>query len=215
MTPVLALRRLDAIRRERAAYGLRLQRDAQGRPRIALWGDTGFFLDPSADRIRDLDADPAIAQALEVAECCPDGRAALDRDGALHLATLDADGPQAARLLRRVGRVDVRLPNRGPGFGGACPMPRDGRALLLLPGPDAPALSGHRVLAFAARATAAGFPPTEPSAIQGLRTGLLVLRREGRVCLLPIEDGDLRIASWPLHPSARQREAEDQDDRAA
>ena len=215
MNPIFALRRLDVLRRKLAAHGLRLQRDAQGRPRLVLWDDERSFIDPHAHRIRDAEVDPAIADILEIAECCPDGHTALDHNGTLHLVTLDADGPQAARPLGRFARFDVRLPNRGPGFGGVCLMPRDGHALLLLPGDDAPAPSGHRILAFAVRAIAAGFPPTEPTKIQGLRTGLLVLRRENRICLLPIEDSDLRIASWPLHSSVRQREGGDQDDRAA
>ncbi len=146
--PILALRHFDARLREHAAYGLRLQCDAQGRTRLVLWSDARFFTNPSADKIRNAKVAPTIADALETAACCRDGRATLDRDGALHLATLDAGGPQAARLPGRVSRVDVRLPNRGLGFGEACPRPPDGRALLLLPGQNAPALSGHRVLAF-------------------------------------------------------------------
>jgi hypothetical protein len=149
-----------------------------------------------------------LADALDVGEACSDGTAAIDRAGALHLDTFDATGPQAARALERIGRLDVRLPNRGPGFGGACPLPMDGCALVLLPGPDAPPISRHRILDAAARVVAAGFPPTPPMPVSGLCSGLLVLRRLGRIVLCSFDDGGSRMASWPLHPSVLQREAD-------
>lgn len=209
MSPLAALRRLEALRRERGAYGLRLQRDGQGAPFLLLWGEDAFFVDASPGSLRQETAPADVAESLATAETCADGAAALAADGTLHLQTRHGDGPQAARLLGRVGRTDVRLPSRGPGFGGACPMPRDGEALLLLPDDDAPALSGHRVLDAAARATAAGFPAPVPRPTATLRTGLLVLRRDGRVALLPIEEQGLRISSWPLHSSVPRREQEE------
>lgn len=201
MSPLSALRHLEELRRDRGAYGLRLQRDGQGAPFLLLWGEDAFFVDTFPRSVRQDDTPADVAHVLATAETCPDGAAALAEDGTLHLQTRQDDGPQTARLLGRVGRVDVRLPFRGPGFGGACPMPRDGEALLLLPEEGAPAFSGHRVLDAAARATAAGFPDPLPRPMATLRTGLLVLRRTGRVCLLPLDDQGLRISSWPLHSS--------------
>ena len=201
MSPLAALRHLEDFRRKRGAYGLRLQRDDQGEPFLLLWGENAFFVDASPGSLRQETAPADAALVLATAETCADGAAALAADGTLHLQTRYRDGPQAARLLRRVGRIDVRLPSRGPGFGGACPMPRDSEALLLLPDDDGPSLSAHRVLDAGTRATAAGFPAPVPRPIATLRTGLLVLRREGRVALLPLDDKGLRISSWPLHSS--------------
>jgi len=47
----------------------------------------------------------------------------------------------------------------------------------------------------ATRATAANFPASASRPTAPLRTGLLVLRREGRVALLPLDDQGLRIPS--------------------
>jgi len=209
MSPLAALRHLEDLRRERGAYGLRLQRDGQGAPFLLLWGEDAFFVDASPGSLRQETAPADAALALATAETCADGAAALAADGTLHLQTRHGDGPQAARLLGRIGRIDVRLPSRGPGFGGACPMPRDGEALLLLPDDDRPSLSAHRVLDAATRATAAGFPAPVPRPTAALCTGLLVLRREGRVALLPLDDQGLRISSWPLHSSVPRREGEE------
>jgi hypothetical protein len=205
MSPTDALRHLQDLRRRRNAYGLRLQRDGQGHPFLLFWGDDGFQHVRSSFQTDDAAPGP-LADALAVGDACPDGTAAIDHAGALHLETFDAAGPQAAHPLGPIGCLDVRLPNRGPGFGGICPLPADGSALLLSPGPGVPPISGHRILDAAALATAAGFPPPIPTPVPGLCIGLLVMRRLGRIVLRPLDDGAFRISSWPLHPSVPRLE---------